>query len=191
MVWRTAKWIGAATWHANHSQGNPGRDTGASRRLAIEATKAARDRHCHQQRERSGVRSPAQGGHTSVRVGAFWQCSVCMKRSRSKAHFEAKTCGGSVRKRWWCKSAQSILEHSSEHASQHRFQHIRMISGDIIWCTVCGSYGEHQAPSAWTSPPLPGKVRGDVEGWWTSCSAQGSQVQSSPENRPAYPGSNP
>ena len=71
MVWRTAKWIGAATWHANHSKGNPARDAGASRRLAVEATKAARARHGQQQRARSGLRLPAQGGHTSIQVGAL------------------------------------------------------------------------------------------------------------------------
>ena len=147
MVWRTAKWIGAATWHANHSRGKPGRDTGASRRLAVEATKAARARHGHMQMERGKfvVKLPDQGGHTSVKAGAFWQCSKCMKRSRFKAQFESRACDGPIKDRWKRKSAQSILEHSSEHADQHRFQHVRMVSGDVIWCTICGAYGQHQA----------------------------------------------
>ena len=162
MVWRTAKWIGAATWHANHSRGKPGRDTGASRRLAVEATKAAKARHGELQSARAGnqQRSPAQGGHTSIQVGAFWQCSKCMKRSRFQAQFVSRACHGPIMKRWWRKSAQSILEHSSEHANQHKFQHIRMVSGDITWCTVCGSYGEHQARG------LAQFCQGKFEGTW-------------------------
>ena len=31
LVWRTANWIGAATWHANHSGGKLARGAGASR----------------------------------------------------------------------------------------------------------------------------------------------------------------
>ena len=162
MVWRTAKWIGAATWHANHSRGKPGRDTGASRRLAVEATKAARARHGQRQRDLSSdvATTADKGGHTIVQSGAFWQCSVCMKRSRFKAKLQGRKCEGSARRRWWCKSAKAILEHSSEPASQPRFQHIRMVSGDITWCTICGAYGEHHARG------LAQFCQGKFEGTW-------------------------
>ena len=62
LVWRTAKWIGAATCHANHSSGKPGRETGASRQAAIAAAKAAKARHGEQQRNISKARAKAQGG---------------------------------------------------------------------------------------------------------------------------------
>ena len=73
LVWKTAKFIGAATWHANHSKGKPGRDTGASRRLAVEATKAARARHGEQHRARSSgqLKSPAQGDIHQFRLALF------------------------------------------------------------------------------------------------------------------------
>ena len=73
LVGRTAKWIGVATWHANHSSGRPGRDTGASRQAAVSAAKAAKARRGERLTNSPKVRAPAMGGHDLVQVGATWQ----------------------------------------------------------------------------------------------------------------------
>ena len=145
LVWRTAKWIGAATWHANHSSGKPYRDTGASRQAAVEATKAARARHGEQQRAKTGGKTRASGGHDSIQVGAIWQCSVCKNWSRSKAKLDTNTCTGSISRRWRCKEAKAIVDHVDDPAIQPSRQHRRMYSGEVVWCVICGSYGEHKA----------------------------------------------
>ena len=161
LVWRTGKRVGATTWHANHSSGRPGSDTGSSRQKAIEASKAARARHGEEQRQAtSNIKTPAMGGHVVVQVGAIWQCLICKEWSRSRAKLETKKCKGAVARKWWCKAASSILEEVENPAIQASKQHRRMYSGDIIWCSVCGCYGEHKARG------LTAICEGKFEGIW-------------------------
>ena len=157
-VLKAAKWIGAATWHANHSSGKPGRDTGASRQLAMEATKAARAKAAYTPAN-SKVKSRAQGGHDLIQLGSIWRCSVCKEWSASRAKMETKHCKGSVSRRWKGKAAVSIVE-QCEPAVQHRLVHRIWYSGDIIWCSVCGCYGEHKARGLTTF------CQGKFEGIW-------------------------
>jgi hypothetical protein len=159
LVGRTAKWIGAATWHANHSSGRPGRDTGASRQAAVAAAKTAKARRGERQTNISKVRSPAMGGHDLVQVGTTWQCLVCREWSHSRGKLETKGCPGSVASKWKRREVNAILK-SVEPGTEGSRVHRRMISGDVIWCSVCGSYGEHRARG------LEGVCDGKDEGVW-------------------------
>ena len=157
-VLKVAKWIGVATWHANHSSGKPGRDTGASRQLAVEAAKAAKARAAYTPAN-SKVKSKAQGGHDLIQLGSIWRCSVCKEWSASRAKMETKRCKGSISRRWKGKAAVSIVE-QCEPAVQASMVHRIWYSGDIIWCSVCGCYGEHKARG------LTKVCQGKFEGNW-------------------------
>ena len=77
-----------------------------------------------------------------------------------KAKLETKFCKGSISRKWKGKSASSIIDHSIEPASQHQMQHVRMFSGEVVWCAICGAYGEHKARG------LTQFCQGKFEGLW-------------------------
>ena len=80
-----------------------------------------------------------------VQTGAIWQCLICKEWARTRAKLETKRCKGAVARKWWCKAASSILEKVEDPTIQASKQHRRMYSGEVVWCSVCGCYGEHKA----------------------------------------------
>ena len=72
---------------------------------------------------------------------------------------ETKHCKGSISRRWKGKAAVSIVE-QCEPAVQASMVHRIWYSGDIIWCSVCGCYGEHKARGLTTF------CQGKFEGIW-------------------------
>lgn len=170
LVGRTAKWIGAATWHANHSSGRPGRDTGASRQAAVSAARAAKARRGERLTNISKVRTPAMGGHDLVQVGATWQCLVCRQWSHSKGKLETKGCPGSAISKWKRREVNAILQSKAvEPGTEGSRVHRRMISGDLIWCSVCGSYAEHRARG------LEDICEGKFQGTWKGGGREGQR----------------
>ena len=73
---------------------------------------------------------------------------------------ETRICKGSVCRKWKGKAAASIVEHVEEPAIQASKVHNLWYSGDVIWCSVCGCYGEHKARGLTTL------CQGKFEGIW-------------------------
>ena len=73
---------------------------------------------------------------------------------------ETKHCKGSISRRWKGKAAVSIVEHVDEPAIQASKQHRIWYSGEVIWCSICGCYGEHKARGLTTF------CEGKFEGIW-------------------------
>ena len=108
--------------------------------------KAAKARRGERLTNISKVRTPAMGGHDLVQVGATWRSLVCRQWSHSKGNLETKGCPGSAISKWKRREVNAILQSKAvEPGTEGSRVHRRMISGDLIWCSVCGSYAEHRA----------------------------------------------
>ena len=103
-----------------------------------------------------------------IQLGSIWRCSVCKQWSASRAKMETKHCKGSISRRWKGKAAVSIVEHC-EPAVQPGMVHRIWYSGDIIWCSVCGCYGEHKARG------LTEVCQGKFQGTWKGGGREGQR----------------
>ena len=129
-----AMWIAQATHWANNQPEQPKRDTQANRfrprKLAPLAPRPTR----------VGTLRPDQlGGHTLERTSKGWRCTTCRRQVIEWKTIAPRACDGEAVVRW---------------AKQHKdfdsvcsidLGHNRVLSGDILWCTVCGSYAESRA----------------------------------------------
>ena len=87
------------------------------------------------------ARPPCLGGHTLTvttngtghRVN---RCTVCRVTS-AKPTFCMTRCKGSAVDRW-AKVAKMMADNGVTDGGGHS----RMLSGDVIWCGVCGSYAD-------------------------------------------------
>ena len=95
-----------------------------------------------------------------VADGLFQWCAICGARGTEHGIGNQK-CGGP---RWerWAKKAQVLAEDVHPHSSQG---HQRMISGEVVWCNLCGTYGTHRGCGL--AKPCPGPPRmGPGGGMW-------------------------
>ncbi len=83
-------------------------------------------------------RPPQLGGHCMVYVNGQWMCTICRRRSATRAAMTSRRCPGSAAATW---AKLALRAAQAEDARAHR-----MVSTcGIIWCIACGSYAEHWA----------------------------------------------
>ena len=85
------------------------------------------------------------GGHTlePVRCGGEcieWKCTTCRVRSAMWEKMAPKKCEGSKVEEW-AKRAVKAADEEQVIGAGHR----RAVSGEVVWCQVCGCYADSRA----------------------------------------------
>ena len=140
---RAARWLGRVTWLASNQPAPCTRDSIASRATALKRAAVGRRTTKRRFGEVTGAcRGAAQGGHELIREGARWRCVSCRVAGQWSTLAQQK-CSGEVAMKW-AKRAQETIRASGAATDQVvSHGHKRMRSGTIIWCNVCGAYGEN------------------------------------------------
>ena len=158
LIEHTARWVAWATWAASHQSVRPSRDTEASRAVAA----AARRQRAQARRASGGrdsrakvpaLRPAALGGHRLSRSGGCWSCKVCKAKSKQYWKLAPQRCAGPALARWAEKARALAGQHPADGGG-----HSRVLSGDVLWCTRCGSYANSVAKGL--SKPCSGKGGG-------------------------------
>jgi len=143
-VKEAARWVGEINYTANHRDDPPFRDSVASRALALKA-RIGRSKTKAQRIAPMIVPRPAcLGGHDLHPVndhdggkrGKALRCRLCRLTS-AKPTFCRTRCKGSAATRW-----AEALKQMADNSVQDGGGHTRFISGDVIWCGVCGAYAD-------------------------------------------------
>jgi hypothetical protein len=101
------------------------------------------------------ARPVACGGHVLVqetkgeRKG--WKCATCKRGSATWRAIAGERCGGSAAVRW-AEKAQLLADRGISVGGGHA----RMLSGEVIWCSICGCYADGKAiglAAPCTGPP--------------------------------------
>ena len=71
---------------------------------------------------------------------AVWRCVACRTWSRKWQSICAGVCSGSVAGKW-ARKVQQLATAGSHVGAGHKL----MLSGEVIWCRVCGAYAEKHA----------------------------------------------
>ena len=135
------RWLGVATWDANHSGPNSNlRDSTASKSAA-----AASRARLHASRYHGVKRafrpafaplSPAEGGHLLLGTPEASWCSVCLVRGPYRSLAE-KPCSGLRNVAWRRVAADGAVSAGDEHSLRS--------TGAVQWCLKCGSFSESRA----------------------------------------------
>ena len=144
----TGKWIGLSTWLANNQTKAPHRDSTATlkaTRLAkhLRTTAAAAARKTARiKREKLAVKRPyGLGGHSLIReVGGGWRCEICRSHAKKWSSLAPGRCSGSA-VNTWANAAENL-------AAEHKHiggGHVRMLSGQTLWCWRCGGHASNHA----------------------------------------------
>ena len=145
----TARWLAHVTLLANAQPAPDGapivplRDSAASRQaanVAKSARLAARAAAGSRPRLARALRPVRLGGHLIQREGPRVRCLVCRRSSMKYLPFASQQCSGPMTVSW-SSSAQSTVRADRRDAHGH----VRSVSGDVIWCTICGSYATNVA----------------------------------------------
>jgi hypothetical protein len=90
------------------------------------------------------ARPAALGGHTLVQEHKSerrgWRCTSCKCSSGEWRTIAPNKCEGSAAVRWALK-AQLLANNGMALGGGHT----RMLSGDVMWCCICGSYADGKA----------------------------------------------
>ena len=138
MVVSVAEWVGKATFAASNWTSVPHKDSQSS---ALQAAKCRRDRCIPKASRKKNVKEaipPALGGHTlKLRLGK-WHCDVCRRTSATHSRLSSSICKGTPAERW---TTLAVSQASSENAGEGG--HRQMLSGSILWCSICGTYAKN------------------------------------------------
>ena len=87
---------------------------------------------------RTACARPAMlGGHVlHPKLGGGWRCSVCLHHATKWSAICSQRCEGSAADTWAKASSQLQATFGSIGKG-----HIRMLSGNTIWCATCGAHG--------------------------------------------------
>lgn len=143
-----AMWLAKVTEAANNMKTFPHRDAEGSR---VKANDAATRRKAQAAKSGKGktrmpreVRPPQLGGHilapTPVGPRTGWRCSQCKVTSTSWAKLAHQQCSGSAVDKW-ASEAAARAEAGVAIGSGHSV----VLSGEVAWCTECGSYANAKA----------------------------------------------
>ena len=152
-----AIWIANATLLANNAEVQPTRDTAASRKVNPTIRALRNSATSKAVRRPRTLRPAALGGHTlvhdfvrnpsSVRNRRLqsvpvrvWRCMVCRSSSKRWNSICHGVCSGSIVTKWAVKVQQ--LANAGRHIG---CGHKLYLSGEVIWCGVCGAYAEMHA----------------------------------------------
>jgi hypothetical protein len=160
LVEKTARWVARATYIAGHQTVKPLRDTDASRAAAVAAGRlktplgrARRGRWL----KRGTLRPAALGGHRLWWNDEAWVCKKCKRKSKTYTNIAPTRCNGSAVVRWEV-SARAVAQQGVPDSGGHS----RVVSGDILWCSTCGSYASTVARNL--ARPCPGRFQGCARG---------------------------
>ena len=97
------------------------------------------------------IRLPSEGGHVLVSTGRQHWCALCGPRGllHQVGH---QRCNGAKRDKWLHKSLEATGE--LQQPEDHSRGHLRMMSGQVVWCDRCGAYGTHRGCGL--AQPCPG-----------------------------------
>ena len=147
-----ARWIARATLEATNMQSFPFADSESSRKAAEEAKKKRRDGIADGSivplpRGRNPLtvaRPPSLGGHLLEQVARAGKpavtCSLCRTTSTKVRSFAAARCQGSAADKWARRAVAAAEKDSATGRGHHR-----ILSGDVLWCRVCGCYADAMA----------------------------------------------
>lgn len=150
LVEQTARLIAEMPWAANHQSMETLRDTDASRAAAAQAVLRKSHTAPPKRGKRKKVvelRPPSLGGHRLQDQGGGWRCTVCKLQCRTWKKLAPKECMGSAARKW-TEQAKRHAEFGVMTGESQAF------SGDVLWCTQCGSYADNVAKG--TSKPCQG-----------------------------------
>ena len=154
------RWIGKVGVMANHSTTPPARDTDASRKAGLQAAAARRAlrANCGRSSRTKSItaRPAALGGHRLVMANSGrWNCMVCKRSAAKSASLAPGQCNGSVAKRLAART-KAIVDSGGSLGSHHKF----MMSGDVLWCSICGAFAEGCGTMALARPCQGKRIRG-------------------------------
>jgi hypothetical protein len=90
------------------------------------------------------ARPVACGGHTLIQEASGprrgWKCTTCKRYSAKWRAIAGEKCGGSAALRW-AEKAQQLADRGLALGGGHA----RMLSGNLVWCSICGSYADGKA----------------------------------------------
>lgn len=133
-------WLGMVTWMAGNMQGPVKRDSGASALKAMQHNKQQevlkKDR-CIE----PSIRVPSEGGHVLVSDGQLRWCAMCGTRGFLRSIGQQK-CSGTKRDKWFQKSFEPTEK--VQQPEYNSLGHLKMMSGQVVWCDRCGAYGTHR-----------------------------------------------
>ena len=143
-VKEAARWIGEINYTANHRDDPPFRDSEASQALARKARIGRAKAKTQRIAPMIVPRPVCLGGHDlrpvdsqcgGKRANAM-RCTLCRLTS-TKPTFCRTSCKGSATARW-----AEATKQMADNGVQDGGGHARLISGDIIWCGICGAYAD-------------------------------------------------
>ena len=162
-----ARWLGRVSWLATNQEGPVRKDNDGSKEEAKRMAKArgeppggaARKRKGRgESREGGGGGSGGAAGHLLEKADSGrWACTRCLA-SGSWAAIVKRRCRGEATDRWrevalrrkkeetaWRTQADGEVVTVADPPPTARYRHQRMRSGKVVWCNLCGAYGENKA----------------------------------------------
>jgi hypothetical protein len=86
------------------------------------------------------IRPVPLGGHDLRREGSNWRCAICKHATATFTALCGRKCTGSAVSVW---AARAVADAARGRADGGG--HRRMLSGDILWCRVCGAFSTSRA----------------------------------------------
>lgn len=151
-----AVWVGIAGYLANHANGGQATDSFPHDARKTRGHKINRGQW---RRPRRAELDPDLGGHdlSFNTVLGRWTCRFCGRWTKVKSRIAHRRCNGTPVSEW----AAGMLNDRPHQGAQH-IEHVRMCSGGITWCAVCGSYAG--AKAVYLKKACPGPARGHTNG---------------------------
>ncbi len=151
---RVARHLGWATWAANKCPMPLSRDAQALTTAERKAARGAATRSGTTTRRTIKFARPVELGGHDLRGGeAGWRCTVCRTVARRRDDIASLRCPGLAVQKWADMEEASRLGGGVAVANGRR--HHRWMSGDLIWCSLCGAYGELKAVGLAAACPGP------------------------------------
>ena len=136
-----AAWIGRATHAANNGREEPRRDSAPTQgRRQHHDGREKKSRRAAEEGGRRQARPVALGGHSLVRQGEGWKCTVCKKEAKDWNRVAGGSCRGAVAQ-FWARRARELGGRGGSDGAGH----IRAAYGEVVWCIQCGAYAVKHA----------------------------------------------
>jgi hypothetical protein len=86
------------------------------------------------------IRPVPLGGHDLRLVGKMWRCCICKHSTATFSSLCGRKCAGSAVAAWAARAVEDAARGRSDGGG-----HRRMLSGDVLWCRVCGAFSATRA----------------------------------------------
>ena len=149
-----ARWLGRVSWLATNQKGPVPKDNDGSRAEAVRAARARGEPAPGPRKRRKRVEAGGDGagtaGHQLEKTGGGgWRCSRCLVGG-SRDTIVKRRCRGEAVDRWKQtalrrRAAEAGVDEADGAPQVVRYRHQRMRTGKVVWCNLCGAYGETKA----------------------------------------------